>query len=460
MHSGLKRRWVVNYAIIVTLVLMVIELAFIYSINRYYYSGVQSSLEKSVGVTAGFFNNYSVTYEKDIKRLIEAYPDRNEVEMQLVDPNGHIVVSSSGLVDDEDIETADYIGALAGDMTAWKGKNPKTAESVMSVSMPLKGDNFVYGVLRVTTSLVAVDREVYKWVTFSIIAALFIICVLYGLSLLFSHSIIRPINEISAAAKDMAAGHLSTKIVKRYNDEIGELADVLNHMSEELGKVQVLKNDFIASVSHELRTPLTAIRGWAETIKDTDSCSPAEFEKGMQIIINETDRLSDLVEELLDFSRMESGRISLQLDKTYIQDDLGDILHIFKMRGMGEHISIETDIDGELPMIVADTSRMRQVFVNILDNAFKFTSPGGIIRVSAQKQGQRILISFQDNGCGIRGKDLMHIKEKFYKADQSKPGSGIGLAVCEEIMQLHKGQLSIESTYEEGTNVILTIPIQ
>jgi signal transduction histidine kinase len=228
-------------------------------------------------------------------------------------------------------------------------------------------------------------------------------------------------------------------------------------MADELGAAEKMKNDFISSVSHELRTPLTAIKGWAETMQGGGN-DKETLDRGMGIIIRESERLSGIVEELLDFSRMQSGRMTLTMDKIDILAELGEAVYMFSERANMEHKFLLYEEPAMLSPVLGDINRLRQVFVNIIDNALKYTEEGGTISVTATESGGFIRVVISDNGCGIPAEHLPKVKKKFYKANQTIRGSGIGLALADEIMKLHSGSLEIESHENVGTAVTIFIP--
>ena len=181
---------------------------------------------------------------------------------------------------------------------------------------------------------------------------------------------------------------------------------------------------------------------------------------GLNIIEKESDRLSNMVEELLDFSRFVSGRITLDKDEMDIVDSIEQIGKQFQFRAKEKNIQYDIYYDSSLPPIIADENRLKQVLINLLDNAFKFTPEGGEIMVLAKKSEENILIEIEDNGCGIYEDDLPYIKERFYKGKNSKSNSGLGLSICDEIIKLHGGSMDIESKINQGTKVIISIPIK
>lgn len=463
--QGIKKRWVYNYIVLLASILLVFEGTFIVFIKNYYYDNIQKDLTTSVNVSANFYNKLLKDKQDDLnslgKQLVQDTSFKNPVEIQLLDTSGNIIMSSSGFSIDKKVNTIDYEKASKGDFSTWNGKNKETNENIMSVSSPLKQNpNKTVGVLRYVISLEKVDSVVRLLIATSLIVIMLVLLAMLLLSLIFSKSIISPLNEINEVAKKMANGQFSERIEKRYNDEIGELSDTLNYMAGEIVETTKLKNDFISSISHELRTPLTSIKGWGETILTGGLDDKTETELGLKIIIKETTRLAEMVEELLDFSRIESGRITLHLEPVDIESVLSDIVHMFRHRGKNEGVIIEYIHPVFVPEIIADQNRLRQVFINIIDNAIKFTESEKKVTVSIDSDDEFIIIKVNDEGIGISEEDLPRVKEKFFKGTSKKSGSGIGLAVSNEIIKLHNGSFEIESEVDIGTTMIITLPIE
>ena len=248
-------------------------------------------------------------------------------------------------------------------------------------------------------------------------------------------------------------------------NEIGDLCDAISDMAKDLQTAEQMKNDFISRVSHELRTPLTAIKGWAETMQlsERGKLDRRTFDKGMNVIIKESGRLTSIVEELLDFGRIQSGRMVLMCEKIDILAEFDETVYMLKERAVEEGIHLlYDDPEAIYPPVYGDRNRLKQVFINVLDNALKYTPKGGVVAaqvIYSKDEPDVIKIIVTDTGCGISAEDLPKVKEKFYKANQTVRGSGIGLAVADEIMNLHHGSLDIESGEGVGTTVTLTFPI-
>lgn len=279
-------------------------------------------------------------------------------------------------------------------------------------------------------------------------------------SIFLANSIVKPLQEVTKVAEKMADGKLNTRSKITLNDEIGKLASTLNYMAEELIKKEEIKNDFISSISHELRTPLTSIKGWAITLKSEELNDNKILIDGLNIIEKENDRLASMVEELLDFSKFVSGRIKLVEDIFSIKDTIEIISKQLKPRIINNNIDFQVKVDSNLDLIVGDENRIKQVLINLLDNAIKFTPEGGKIKLHGSRENNKFILEIEDNGYGISHLDLPNIKEKFYKGNNKKSNNGIGLSICDEIIKLHNGSMEIISEINKGTKVIIEIPLK
>jgi signal transduction histidine kinase len=306
-----------------------------------------------------------------------------------------------------------------------------------------------------------IDNEVAAVISVMILCFLLALMLTFVSGFIFIRSVIKPIRDIGVTAKLIAEGDYKARIAHyKRNDEIGELCETINYMAGELSESEKIKNDFISTISHELRTPLTAIMGWGETLLQVGDTDAALTKRGMSVIISEVTRLSGIVEELLDFSRMQSGRMDLHIEKIDVLAELDETVFAFKERAISEGIDLVYNAPHFPTPMDADADRIRQVFINILDNSLKYTEQGGKITIFADiKNATSLNISISDTGCGIPTEYLPKVKEKFYKVNSSVRGSGIGLGVADEIVKLHGGSLAIDSILGEGTTVTITFTI-
>lgn len=464
--GALTKRWLFRSAVLTVAILLVICFVCGFFVRNYYYDTVYNKLRSySSGIVTNYFNSYTTDAEfaAGAVDFVSEFSEKSSAEVWVIDKSGKVIVSSSGFGISYP-EMPDYYEALDSKdeslFTSWEGKI-ESGEKIMAVTTLIKDDDSaVRGAVRYITSLDAVDSQLIT--VYCMIGFVFLIIALIVLisGFIFVSSIVKPIKEINETTKLIAGGNMDARIDHYlYKDEIGELCDSINNMAAEISTADRLKNDFISTVSHELRTPLTAIKGWGETILQVSDTDPALTQRGMNVIIDEATRLSGIVEELLDFSRIQNGALSLRIEKMDILAELDETVFAFKDRATREGVDLVYNAPDLPAPMDGDADRIKQVFVNILDNALKYTKQGGKINVTADVADDKIKITISDTGCGISAEDLPHVKEKFYKTNMTVHGSGIGLAVADEIVKLHKGTLDIDSVLGEGTTITLGFDI-
>ncbi len=458
-RQSITQRWLLNNLGILVLIVLIVELSFVYALQSFYYTSARQTLASELTSVVSLLSRYAQDSEtnlsSEMRGTFESFSAKDKMELMAVNAKGRVALTSSGFSPSADMAMPDYDSILEDGSGYWVGKS-ESGEKIMALCMDISSISNEYNAVRVVTSLTEVDatvRSVIIGITV-ICAAVLILLIVTGFY--FIGSIIRPITQLSGTAGKFAKGDFSFRIRYKGNDEIGDLCTAINHMADELSSAEAMKNEFISSVSHELRTPLTAIKGWAETIymeQDLDT-----IHKGMGVIINETERLSRMVEELLDFSRMQNGHFTLQQATMDILAELGDAVLIYQDKAAREQITITYDEPEMLPFVYGDKNRIRQVFINIIDNAIKYSDAGGKVSIVAEEADGKIRVIVSDTGCGIKASDLPKIKTKFYKANHTRRGSGIGLAVADEIITAHGGTLEIASQEGRGTTVTITLP--
>lgn len=465
MHfNGITKRWVLNTLGVISALLLLVSIIASIAIHFYYYEYVEMTLNsRADDSVSNFFSLYSNTdeqFESRAREFVEGFKAKDIMEVWVIDKQGNVIISSSGFPVNDPPEMPDYREALQStksDTARWTGKLP-SGEKVMALTQ-LLGENS--GAVRYLISLEGVDSQVSTFILLIFFVCLLAIALVAMSGSFFIQSIVKPVMQINEAAQKFAHGDFSTRIDSHhYNDEISELGETINYMASELSEADRVKNDFISTISHELRTPLTAIKGWGETLLQVGDTDPTLLSKGMQVIIDESGRLTGIVEELLDFSRMQSGKLSMRLEKIDVLAELDDAVFVFRERALREGIELIYNVPHLPAPMNGDANRIKQVFVNILDNAFKYTEQGGKVIVVANIINTTLEIMVGDTGCGIPEEDLPHVTEKFYRSCVSARGSGIGLAVVDEIIKLHHGTLKINSVVGEGTTVSVLLPIE
>lgn len=467
LHSpgGIRGRWMMNSLSFVLVILAAVVILVSVGVSGYYYSTVRDNLVARATQTADTYRKYfTETYDQFYTQAgssVTTFEQKDKMELQFLDRNGRVLLSTSGLTGGGLASTEEATQALTDQVTrVFTGRDPLSGERVMSVTAPLlssRGD--LIGGVRVISSLRIAERQIWIIIGIAVLACLVFLMLVVASNSYFIKTIVGPVLKINTIAKEIAAGRYGVRLQKTYDDEIGELCDTINYMSDEINRAERMKNDFISSVSHELRTPLTAIGGWSETLLAGGGEDPEEVMQGLTIIQKESNRLTRMVEELLDFARIESGRMKLEVELFDLSIELYEAVYMYEnlLQKSGTQLNYDEDVDANY-YINGDRHRMKQVFLNILDNAAKYGGDGKRIDIKLCRDGGRVVATVRDYGAGIPEAELPFVKEKFYKGSSKQRGSGIGLAVTDEIVSLHSGTLDISSVQGAGTTVTVSLP--
>ncbi len=463
--KGLKGRWMANGIVAVIVIVAVGIISFTLAMNNYYHTAVRTGLENKAQTAAEIFTTYVsktyLEYYQSAYRYTESFEDKDALELQFVNNRGRVEISSNGISAGSLPGTPDVVKALEeGSISHWEGKNPSTGERVMAVSAPmLYSDGSIIGVMRYVTSLKRVDGQVLQVSAMAAGVGLIIVIIVLLSNMYFIKTITEPIHELTVMARQISEGSYGIQAKKKYDDEIGDLTDAINEMSSKISLAEKVQTEFVSSVSHELRTPLTAITGWSETLM-YDPEIKGDSQRGIAIISKEAARLTKMVEELLEFTRIQDGRFNLSIEQMDVEAELEDSVFAYGELLRQEKIELNyTPSPNSIPLIPGDPERLRQVFLNILDNASKYGRDGRAIDISILKQNDYVVIQIRDYGGGIPPAELPFVKKKFYKGSSKERGSGIGLAVCDEIVTRHGGDLILENADGGGVRVTIRLPI-
>ena len=462
--GGLRKRWLFNTVAVIFALGMICVLTVTAAFSAYYYSGIQSDMRYRAETTTDFFADYANLNYRDYYQscinYAKTFEDRNDIELQFINAAGRMVASSYGSWVGKVPTTPEIQKAIISRIPEpFVGVDEQTGERIIAVSSPIIYSNGeVIGVLRYVTSTRLVDRQVVKIFFYSMTALLIVMVAVIISSNYYVHSILVPVREITQKAQKIANGTYGIQIKTKYNDEIGELASTINEMSNQINQNEIVQREFISSLSHELRTPLTAITGWSETLLADENMDP-DTRRGMNIIQREAKRLTEMVVELLDFNRIQDGRMTLNIRQTDIRGEFEDTVYMYSSRLAQDEIKLHyLDNDEDIPEIPCDPERLRQVFLNILDNAAKHGGEGKRIEASIHFINEQVVVKIRDFGPGIPEDEIPLVKKKFYKGSSKARGTGIGLAVCDEIVTMHGGTLTLENAEGGGTLVTVTLP--
>ena len=435
-------------------------------IRNYYYNYVKQSLSSYASFTRETYSTASSesdSFETKVKSILEKenLKTGTKYSVQIINKYKTLIIDQYGIRTNTKVDYEDVNKALSGtnNLTPYVYRNIETNEHLMSISVPLKVNNIIEGVARYTVSLTDIDKTIFRLILGLILAGIFILLITVSISLRFAESIIQPLRELKEFANELAHGNYNIKLKNKKirKDEIGDLAETFEHMAGEIDKTRRLKEEFISSISHELRTPLTSIKGWSETL-GYENITKEELDLGLGIIQDETERLINLVEELLDFSRLSSDRIRLQIDMVNIELLVKGVVNQLKVKSNENNISLTYKFeDTNLLPIQGDKNRLRQVLINLIQNAIKFTPSEGFIEVIVSQNEEYTTIIVNDTGTGIKSENLEKVLDKFFQEDFHKSGSGLGLAISNEIVKLHGGKINIESEKNVGTSITFTL---
>lgn len=453
-------RWLINtYLIVVAVVALVaVSVSVIYGslcIERVKSLGDDYSYEFTAleAATADNFEDMAFA-------LADSFAYKTKLEVQIIDAGGRVLISTTAFQNAGE-EMPDYQMAIASSegKATFRGENSGGEDIFACTNVIKDSSGKMIGAYRWITSMELINKQISYFVFFVVLVGIAVLGLCAFSGTFFIKSIVKPIQDVGNAARKIAMGDFESRIDIKSDDEIGELCNSINYMASELRAAETMKNDFISSVSHELRTPLTAIRGWGETAKMSLGSDDALVGRGLDVVLSEADRLGKLVEELLDFSRMQSGRLTVNTRPIDVSELLTQTAGMYTELARQQGIELSYTASLIPATVLGDPDRLKQVFVNVIDNAVKYTEKGGLVLVTQQIEEGCVRILVKDTGVGIPAQDIDRVKEKFFKSNKTVRGSGIGLAVADEIIKQHQGLLFLESTEGVGTTVTIVLPL-
>lgn len=367
---------------------------------------------------------------------------------------------------DEVEMTPNILKAISGT----EGYLSDSSAEYMDVALPIYGESESY-IIYIRDNKATVQNlssELFRIILESLAVGL-IISVL--LSLLLAKTMVTPIQSLTRAVERVASGDFSNKLDTQAKDEIGVLARTFNDMAgqlettlDNLKKSEMMRREFVANVSHELRTPITSIRSYAETLEEGSGISKEMEQKFLKVIVNESDRMTKIVQDLLTLSRFDAGSIEFSFEKYSFEKSVRDVYSAMLMEAKNRHHEFSLEFAGKPPNIIGDKARLEQVLINMVSNAIKYTPNGGRIKLTAGLAGDTVWASVRDNGVGIPKSDVDRVFERFYRVDKARSresgGTGLGLSIAHEIVTRHGGKIEIQSREGRGTIITMALPVE
>lgn len=476
MSKSLRWKFVFVMLLLILLLMTVVCVFLIQGVQRFY--------------TNEFFKQMEAVFDKEMYSALENALGENAPveEMQEIigfykgqlgidsrTRNDYILSGTTGMVLGGSVDgtkqieiTPSILKAIGGSRVLGEYANA----SYMDVAVPVTdaGGQVQY-IIYIKDNKQTVNDLSKELITLIVEAVIVGFAISVALSFILSKTLLQPIIGMTKAAEAMAGGDFSRKLDVESGDEIGILADTFNNMAfqlkttlEEIKKSEALRREFVANVSHELRTPLTSIRSYAETLTDYRDI-PKEMEIDfLHVILKESDRMTKIVQDLLELSRFDAGSAQLQIEEFSLENAMRNVSDAIALEAAKHSHNISMELADDLPGINGDRARIEQVLINILSNAVKYMPDGGTIDITSGRAGDKVWIKIKDTGIGIPEEDIPRIFDRFYRVDKARSresgGTGLGLSIAREIVLRHGGEILIESIQDGGTAVTVVLPIE
>ncbi|MFA6208522.1 MAG: ATP-binding protein [Candidatus Obscuribacterales bacterium] len=468
----------ITYLLVITIALAAVSFWALVAIRKESLTDLQNTLEvEAVNLGLEIDNDLELDSPKARKR-IQAAVDRRAtrlgVAIVVVDKDGRLLADSSEPGPEENLAKEQEINeALAGVISKTTRSDPESLKNWMYVACPVRSSGSTTGVIRVGVPLTEIERRLKKdlFVFLEIILATGVVTVL--ISLWLARRVNRPVREMSALAKQISiSGDFSAFLPVRRRDEIGELCLSFNQMIGRLREQERVRQEFISNASHELKTPTMAIGSVVEALQAGAAEDPKLRVQFLGSLERLVDRQTNLIQDLLDISKLDSGSETNWQSEVNISQVISDAVDQIRPQADKKELAITTQITlesgGQDLVLVGNTSQLQRALLNILTNAVKYTPASGFINISVRSLGgERLEIRIQDSGGGIDPADLPRIFERFYRADKARTresgnpgGTGLGLAIVREIVARHHGTVEVESVVGKGSTFVIILPLR
>lgn len=386
--------------------------------------------------------------------------------------NYYILDGENGTVLTDSDPTADTVEMTLNIQTAMTGESGYASDAsadYMDVALPVEGDagSFIIYIRDNKATVTSLNEQLFSIILRALGVGLAISVLL---SLLLAKTMIAPIQDLTHAAERVAGGDFSDKLENSSKDEIGVLTRTFNNMADQLEdtlndltKSEQMRREFVANVSHELRTPITSIRSYAETLEEDPDIRPEMRQRFLEVILNESDRMTKIVQDLLTLSRFDAGSIAFYFESFSFEKSVRDVYSAMRLEAQSHGHVFELEIETPLPDIRGDRARIEQVIINMVSNAVKYTKDGGTIRITAGRKDDEVWCAVRDNGIGIPKADVDKVFDRFYRVDKARSresgGTGLGLSIASEIVTRHGGRIDLRSREGKGTTITVWLPV-
>lgn len=460
MHPSFYKQILLVFltSIAFTLVFSFLFIHYLYS--ELYLASIESSIIYQGQRTAAHYHYGELSDE--IIQKIQWYNIVSEYEIIVVEQLENLTtyfpyqVNYQNLIHEHDQSLLEQ-----GKYVVKKGYVQELNREIVGAVFPIKGEQGLLGFIFIYVPLAAIQDVFGNSIPVLLAVGTLFFLVLFFIVQRVWKSMFRPLDNLHRLAIEVARGNYGHQVPVEREDEIGQLTQAFNHMSQSLAEQEERKKEFISNMVHELRTPLTYIRGYAEVLKQKMATSPEEAEHYLSTIARESERLNQLIADLIDLNHLQEELYAIDRQPFPVAQVLLDAVDLFAIHMAEKKLHLKLDVDEDL-IIAGDAQRIHQVFYNTIDNAVKYSDEHGTISISLQKVGHHIQYQIHNRGLGIAREDLERVGERFFRTDEARSratgGSGLGMSIVREIVRLHDGTLTIDSDGERGTTVTIRFP--
>jgi signal transduction histidine kinase len=395
--------------------------------------------------------------------MIEMMSQFSETKLYIVDSEGKVVANSGVPWNPKDSTIAkEEVELLAVGKTIRKTiESPTTQDRFLVTGTPMISGNEVIGGVYVLSSIEAIYQSIQRVRQLLILSGIGAFFLAVGFTFVLSKKLVAPLIQMERATRQIAKGELNTRVHIPAGDEIGTLAAAINDLAQDLQRYRDTRREFFANISHELRTPMTYLEGYATVLKSKMYETEEEKEKYLDIISQESKRLTHLIHDLFELSKIEEGKVSLEMDWLDVSEVVETTAQKVSLKAKEKGLTVEKDFQEPLPLIYADPFRMEQVVMNLLDNAIRYTEQGKIV-VRLSHSPSSVHLNIEDTGIGIPEEDLPYIFDRLYRVEKSRSrehgGTGLGLAIVKKLVDMQGGTIEVTSRVGKGTKFVITFP--
>lgn len=467
MFRSIQWKIVLIYALLIILAMQFFAVFLTQALERYYLNTYSTSLASQGLLLANFLRRYLVTEEdgEALDRLVGEFSRyAGATEILVLDAFGRVLSSSRPESDvrGQRIIQEEITRALAGSRSEEIRLDPVTRERVKYLALPIRSGEKTLGVVYLAGSLEPIYQTLREILYIFLTGALLVISVTVLLGFFLAKTIAGPIKEVTSKAARIAHGDFGQLLLVRSADEIGQLSEMFNYLSQKLEATLRIQREFVANVSHELRTPLTTLKSYTETLLAGAMHQPGVCHSFLVTMEGETERMVRLVKDLLVLSQLDYLQVSWRKQRQPLDELVREVVSELKPGYEEQGRTVRTSLPPKPVPVFFDRDKIKQVLLNVMQNAFQYTARNGCIDVTLADGQDQAVITVRDNGIGIPLEDTERVFERFYRVDKARSrdlgGTGLGLSIAREIMEGHGGAIRMVSEPNLFTLVTIILP--